>query len=854
VNRRKLVRRFFLKVLRRRSMERDMEAELAFHREMASAGGNPISLGNTAAIEEQARDLWRFNLIENLWRDLVYAVRSLRRSPALVATAVLSLGLGIGINTGIFSLAMEFLFSEPSIADAKSVVAVRMAGNSHASKEVVEFVRSSGLFQDVIGENEESSINFDDGFETRQIYCVQTTRNYFSMLGGPMAYGRGYSPGDPGEVVVLANHFWRTRLHADPSLIGRAIRLDGRPYTVVGILPADYRSLVGFGFSPDAFVPRYLDDTILALYARLKPGMTISQARAGMVTVARRLDQALPESFRYASDCQVMGMSGMGRVRAEAGNDGAQTLGLFFAILLALVGLVLLIACFNVASLLLARGSARRQELAIRLSLGAGRSRLFQQLLVESLLLALMGAALGLLLHQALAIALAQFRPPLPIPIRIHLKLDWRVTLYAILLTAFATVACGLMPAWRSIRQSISPDLRREARLRGQRTLVVAQVALSVVVLAAGFLFLRNLWRANAISPGFDVRHTLRADVNLPPRAYKDAAHQKVYVAESLRELAAIPGIQSVAAARVVPFNSSVRFFVSLKLIDTGKNVRAHFQWNAVSPAYFRAMSIPILRGQTFQSGSQAAGARSVIVNRTFARRYLADREPLGRSFIWGENKSTFVVAGIVEDTKNMTIGEDDLAQLYEDILQTDDDRPHVQFVLRSATPPERQLQAVHDVMRRIDANAGLEVSTMYSSIGMAFLPSQVGAALLGSVGALGLLLAAVGLYGVMVYSVTRRTREIGVRLALGADKPAVSRMIFASAAKLIGLGSAIGLACAFFLVKPLAMFLVAGLRPADPMNFLAVIALLAVTGMLAAWGPARRAAAVDPLSSLRHE
>ena len=435
--------RLFLKLFRRRSMEQDIDAELAFHREMSAAHGNPIPMGNTTVVREQARDLWRFTFLENLWRDVVYGARSLRRSPALVVTALLSLGLGIGINTGIFSLAAELLLSEPSVSDARTVVSVQMSGNSHSKKEVVEFVRASGLFQDVVGENEEAYINWDDGAETRQIFAMLLTKNYFTTLGLPIAYGRGFLPQDPDQAVVLGNHFWRTRLHGDPAVVGRAIRLDGRPYTVVGILPSDFRSLIGMGYSPDVLVPSYLNDTILALYARLKPGMTIGQARAGLLTVARRLDKAMPGPYSYADGVRVAAVGGLDRLRSET---QVQTVGLFFVMLLIVVGLVLTIACVNVASLLLARGSARRQELAIRLSLGAGRGRLVQQLLVETALLSLAGVALGLMLREAMAAAVEQFKVPLPIPIRLHLALDWRVTLYAILLAAFATTASGLLP------------------------------------------------------------------------------------------------------------------------------------------------------------------------------------------------------------------------------------------------------------------------------------------------------------------------------------------------------------------------------------------------------------------------
>ena len=842
--------RFLLKLFRRRHLERDLAAELAFHREMAAAHGNPIPMGNATVLQEQARDLWRFTSIENLWRDMVYAVRSLRRSPALVVTALLSLALGIGINTGIFSLAVQFLLSEPSISDPASVVSVIIGGNSHASKPVVDFVASSGLFQQVVGENEETFINFDDGADTRQIFAVQTTPNFFTALGSPMVYGRGYNPSDPGDVVVVSHHFWRNSLHGDPSVAGRTIRLDGRAYTVTGILPPDYRTLIGYGFAPDVFVPRYLSDTVLAIYARLQPGTTIGQARAGLLTIARRLDQVVPEGFHHRDGCSVTPVGGLARLESE---QQVQILGLFFLFLLVLVGLVLLVACMNVASLLLARGSARRQELAIRLSLGAGRGRLFQQLLVESLLLAMAGATLGLLLHQALAFGLARLELPLPFPIRLHLQLDWRVTTYSILLTGFATLACGMLPAFRTIKRSIAPDLRRHG-LRGQFALVAVQVALSVIVLSAGCLFLRNLLRAHSISPGFDVRHTLLANVNLPPAAYKDTQRKRAYVDESLRALSAVPGIGTAAAARVVPFTNNVDFDVSLTFTDTGRAIRARFNWNAVSPSYFRAMSIPIIRGQTFPAAEGQGPVHRVMVNRTFAERYLAGREPLGRAFHWTNNMTTYVVSGIVENTKNMTIGEDDHAQLYEDLSQIDNDRTLIQFVLKSGSPPGSELRAVHDALRRIEPNAGLEVATLYSSIGLAFLPSQAGAALLGSVGVLGLMLAAIGLYGVMVYSVTRRTREIGVRLALGAAHRDIATMILASAAKLIATGSAAGLVCAFFLVKPLAEFLVPGVHTSDPVTFLSVAILLAVTGFAAAYGPARRAAAVDPMTSLRYE
>jgi putative ABC transport system permease protein len=303
--------RLFLKLFRRRRLHRDLQAELAFHREMSAAHHNPIPLGNAAVIREQAFDLWRFNFLENLWRDLVYAARGLRRSPALVLTALLSLGLGIGVNTAMFSLGVEFLFSEPSVRDAGSLVSVRVGGNSNSPEKVIDFIRSSGLFQDVAGENEETFANFNDGVETHRIFAIYTTTNYFTALGVPMLYGRGILPSDPPEVAVLHYRFWRKYFNGDPSVIGRTINLDGRICTIVGILPEHHRTLIGFGYSPDIYAPRYLEDTTLAIYARLKPGMSIAAARAGLVTVAKRMDAAIPIEWKYENGLSVLPIAGL---------------------------------------------------------------------------------------------------------------------------------------------------------------------------------------------------------------------------------------------------------------------------------------------------------------------------------------------------------------------------------------------------------------------------------------------------------------------------------------------------------------------------------------------------------------
>jgi predicted permease len=841
-----MMRRLFRKILRRGRMHQEMQDELAFHREMAARHGNPIPLGNTAVIAEYGYALWRFNFLENLWRDLVYAARGLRRSPLLVLTALLSLGLGIGVNAAMFSLGVEFLFSEPSVRDAGSMALVQVGGNSHSPHQVLEFIASSGLFSATAGENEEVISNYNDGTETHPVFSVFTTKNYFTALGVPILHGRGIAPDDPNEVTVLSYAFWRKQFSGDPTAIGRTINLDGRMCTIVGILPEHFRTLIGFGVSPDLYMPRYQDSTVLAIYARLKPGMSIAAARAGILTVTKRMDAEMPGPYKYSADIRVLPIAGYARLRSQ---EEFLAVAIFFALLLVVTGLVLLIACVNVASLLLARATTRRREIAIRLAIGASRGRLLQQLLADSVLLSLLGAAFGLALAEVSAMLLARVHLPLPIPIRLQVQPDWRLALYGTLLTTISLVACGLLPAWQSVKQSLTPHLHRERKMRLRRLLVAVQIAVSVIVLTTGFLFLRNLIHSTALSPGFDVVHTLRADVNMPSEGYNDSRKKNTYIGQVIDALAALPGIESAAAAHVVPFTDSNTYGASLVFADNHETVHAQFHWNAITPEFFRTMSIPLIQGRTFSAADR--GEKVVIVNRTFVTRYLGNRQPLGTVFEWnGKNR----IVGVAEVTKNITLGEDPQPQLYQPLDQIVNDRRQIQFVMRSAIPPGRQLEVVRRTLHRIEPMAGAQVDTIYSSLGLAFLPSQVGALLMGSTGILGLLLAMIGLYGVMAFSVAQRTREIGVRVAIGANRADIARLMLGDSARVTLAGTAAGLLIALLVTKPLAMFLVPGLKPTDPLNFAAVAVIMLLTALAATWGPIVRAFKIDPNAALREE
>ena len=841
------MRRFFLKLMRRKQMEQDLEAELAFHREMAGQNENGIPLGNTSVLKEEAYALWRFTAVENLWRDMVYAMRGLRRSPGFVACALLSLALGIGVNTTIFSVAVEFLLSEPSVREGASLARVRMGGNSHSSQEAIQFLRASGAFAEVAGEKSEGFLNWNDGQETKRVYATQGSKNYFDVLGVPFAFGRGWNERDTDEVAVLRYQFWKSRLGGDASIVGRVIRLDGRSHTIVGVLAEGSRTLTGYGYSPDLYVPVDRKETKLAIILRLKPDMTIEVARTAILSLGERMDREMPERGNvYARGIEVSPVNGMARL---FGDKNAMTVGLFFATLLALVGLVLLIACINVAGLLLSRAAARKQEIAIRLSLGASRGRLLQQLLAESLVLSLTGAALGFVFALAAARGLASISLPIPVPIHLNIEPDWRVASYAAALAVFSTLVCGLMPAWQAVRESLNSDLRRERRMRMRKSLVVAQVALSVLVLAVGALFVQNLFRAKDLGPGFDLAQTVRAEVFLPQKVYSDDTRIRLYWERALRTLEAMPGIEAVGVAHVIPFTDSIGYRSTLQFADGSEQRSSMYHWNAVTAGYFAAMRIPVLEGTGF-SGPEAA---EVIVNPAFVSQNLGGRHAVGTVFRRDRSKE-FRIVGVVRGTKNMTMGEGDQPQMYEALAQSQRQMERVQFVLRTSLNPATQVTAVREALRDLDPTVSVEVSTLYSAIGLAFLPSQVGAGLMGGVAILGLLLAAIGLYGILAFTIARRTREIGIRLALGASQMEIGRMVLSETALLVGIGAALGLGLSILVAKPLAAFVIPGLSATNPLSLAAVCAVMGATALVAVATPLRRAISIQPSQCLRFD
>ncbi len=857
-------------LLRRSRFDRELDAEHQFHiesraDELEAAGASRAAalaqarreFGSAARMSEDTRSAWQFRWLEDLFGDLRYAARAFGRNPAFAFTAVACLALGIGANITIFSIAAEVLFSEPSVRDPRTLVQVRIGGNSHSGLREYRFVRDSHIFAGLAGENEEMEANWREGDSTVSLSVVRVTDDFFAVTGIPVALGRPIQPGE-SDTVVLTYGFWQRRLGGDPQVIGRKMALDGQIFTVAGVLPRDHRTVTGFGFSPDLYVPVTDVNTIVAFYARLDAGLTRPAVLGRLVSVCRELERVYPEgNHRWAEDLQVSAVSGVDRIKTDA--ELMLPVAAFFTVLMLVVGLVLLIACANVASLLLARASSRAQELAIRLSIGAGRGRLIRQLLAESLLLAACGTAAGLLLNLALTQFLSRFQLPLPVPIQFVIQPDWRLLSYAAVVALGTSLAAGLVPAIKGTRAGIGTALKRaEHREYGatwtfRNMLVVGQLAVSIVLLSAGFLFLRNLVHASTANPGFDIDHTIWAYMRLVPDANRNVPKTRTVVDTAIERIQGLPGVEAAAIARVVPLNDHMVQGAALSTDLRPHPLHLQFNMNYVGPDYFRVMQIPLVKGRPFLPSDRTGSGRVAILNENMARASFGNADPVGHTIRFGRDAPILIV-GVARNSKYFTLGEENALAYYEPYAQWSGSVVNLQFLVRAAARPEPLIPAIHAVLGQLDPTAAVDIKPMYRGLTFAMLPSRVGAVLLGSMGFLGLALASVGLYGVLLYSVSRRIREIGVRVALGATSGEILRLVLRQTAVLAASGIAVGMALAFFAVRPLAMFLAPEVHPTDPANFVYVGAVLALTALAATVAPALRALSVDPAVALRHE
>ncbi len=783
-----------------------------------------------------------------MFQDLRYAARALRASPGLVAVAVLSLGLGIGVNITLFSVFNAVFLRQVSASDPAHLRRIWFGGGNKSSYPNYRDLLASNVLPDLAASHG-TELNLRNGDDIEKVFVEVLTGNFFRALGIGPASGRTFTTEE--DVVVLSDGCWRRRFGQDPHILGRVLNLNARPYTVVGVLPRDYRSVEGFGLAPEFYLPisRFTEGDLnqrgystLDLFCRLPWEMSPQQAASVLTTQSKELKRLYPElNERMNLSSRLYPLSGLEGFRGTA---APMEMLAFIGILFVVVGLVLLIACANVASLLLARGASRGREIAIRLALGATRLRLVRSLLAESLLLSFLSSGFALLLSLWLtAVVSAVSLPGFPMPIELQLNPDFHVLLYAVAAALGTALLCGLAPAWQSVEHALACSMRQERTIVHRRftlrnALVVGQVAVSITLLITSFLFLRSLMRIGSVDPGFNVDHLLTAKIRLDRARYTEQQQSQFYK-QALERVEALPGVLSGSLASIVPLaGDGIGGEVE---IEAGQS-RLPVTVNNVGPHYFETMAIPLLQGREF---SAADGATTAIVNATFAKRYLAGKNPLGARvrYIYEPWRE---IVGVVADIKFITLGEDPRAVLYKP--------GGYQIHARTAGPPAALVKAVKQTIAEMDRTATVEAKTMRDSMAFAFVPSRIGAILLGAMGMLGLLLVMVGLYGVMSHAVNRRTREIGIRMALGAQRQLILGMVLRDGLALVSVGVAIGLGTAAALTRPLSAFLASGLSTTDPLTFVGAALLLAMVGASASYFPARRASQVDPMVSLRYE
>jgi putative ABC transport system permease protein len=804
-------------------------------------------------------------------KDLRYCFRALLKSPGVLAVAIVSLALGIGLNLTVFGVFESIFIRGVTAADPDHTFHLWVGGSNRASYPNFRDLRDSRAAAQLAAYDvTEFSLGEDE--DRQKIYGQAVGGDYFEMLGVQPILGRGFTaeekvPERDMQVAIISYPFWQQRFHSDRDVLGRSLRLNGKPFTIIGVLPDGYRSIHGFAIEPPFYVPfsgavdaAYQDRNAhtLELAMRTAPGRTRAQATAAMLAAVKKLARLYPNENRGFDQIKVYGIS-VFQVLEDQG--GAQMALAFFVILSAVAALILLLACANVAGLLVARAVYRRREVSIRLALGATRGRLVRLFLVEGVLLSTAGLAAAALLFGWGVQAIRYLNLPTEVPFYIRPELNWRMALYGFLIAAATAVFCSVAPALEAARANVSSGLKNEmaASARGRlfslrNSLVIGQVAISMLLLVISLLFVRSLRDVRNVDPGFNVNNQLVATFRLDRPA--SGSDQTDAVADAMiGRLTKAPGVISVSAAVIVPLSRNT-WQTSVR-IDNDPGKQPIVQANGIGPKYFQTMGIRVLAGREFTPADTAGAPDVALVNHAFASQYFPGRNPLGKVVtITGEKpgeRKPWQIVGLVADSKHESLGEGPTPVLYRPYKQ--EGLPFAPRIhVRTAGPASAAVSAVRSACREVAPDAVVEVQTMQQNIALSIYPNQVGAALLGGMGGLGLILASIGLYGVLTYAVSRRVREIGVRMALGASRAQVLQVVLGDAIVLVGTGVAIGIALAIGCTKPLSSFLSANVSVTDPATLGTVVAVLVATGIAAAFVPARRALSVDPLTALRHE
>ena len=894
-------------LFRRTQFAADLEEEMRLHRELREQEQIERGLsrkeahyaaqrgfGNDLLLREESRDMWGWTWLETLLRDVRYGSRILIKNPGFTAVAVLTLALGLGANTAIFQLVDAVRLRTLPVRDPQQLVGVQLVdptGRRGSQASWYSFALTNPLWEQIRDHRQFFSgvfawANFDFNLapagENRPARGLWVSGDFFRVLAVRPILGRVFTVADdhrgcdlPGAVISYP--FWQRDFGGDRSVIGRKLTVDHHPIEIIGVTPASFFGLE-IGRSFDVALPicsqailgsefNWLDvGTVwwLTVMGRLKPGESPARATAQLQAISPGIFEAtLPKNYPPVSVkdylnsklTAVAGGTGVSWLRDEYGNP--------LWLLLVTAGLVLLIACANLANLMLARATARDREIAVRLAVGASRGRLIRQFLVESLLLATFGGGVGLLLARTLSQLLVSLLNTQGNPLFLDLNPDWRVLVFTSALAVLTCILFGLAPALQATR--LAPGVVMKAESRGlterrerfglRRALVATQVALSLVLLVGALLFSRTLHNLLRLDPGFRETGILAADIDLT-QLNLPLNRRLIFKRELLRRLRAVPGVDSVAEAGPIPLSGgSTDNVVWADGSDRGHGIKANFNW--ISQDYFKTLEIPLLAGRDFDDRDTPTSPKVAIVNEAFARQLGLGRNPVGRSFrieaTPTQPETVFEIVGLVKDTKYRNLREALPPIAFLSTSQDSKPDPFVQILIRSSA-------ALADITARLrhriedsDPQITTDLRVFKTMIGEKLLPERLMATISGFFGFLALVLATIGLYGVISYTVARRTNEIGIRMALGANGRDVMTMVMREAAVPLMGGLAVGTLLALVAAR-IAGSMLFGLRPEDPVVFTVAVATLAAVALVASYIPARRATKVDPMVALRYE
>jgi len=858
----------------------ELESHIAMHVEDGIRSGlNPdearrralMQLGGTEQVRQVRRERHGLPWLENLLRDLRYAVRTLAKHPAVTGIAVLSIALGIGANATIFSMVSRFVLRPAPVGNPSMLLSLHIAERGESCcnafpQPLFEDIRDQAKsFSAVAAYYELVPASISGGSEPERVWGQAVTANFFDVLELPMVLGHGFASGDDRlSAVVISARLWQRRFGGDRQIVGKTITLSGHAFTVAGIAPASFHSvdqILDTQFWVPLGVARQLVPDLppsdsrefhwLAVVARLRAGTSRTQAKAELDTLAKRLALTYPKTDKDNSF-----------VFEQAGSlpPREKTTVLTFLAALSLVVLLLLaIAGANVANLLFAQAVGRQREMAVRLALGATRGRLRTQLLIESTMLGLAGGLLGAFFSFWSTQSLSAFHVPAPVPLDVHVAIDWRTLLYTVAVSVLCGVLLGLAPAWAAARPTLSNALKGEDALMrpGRRfslrnILVVAQVAMSLVLLLVTGLFLRSLRSAASIDIGFRPQGLLLLSVDPRLNGYTPQQISQ-FLAELRHRVAALPGVDAAVSTDVALLSGGNRSDGFTVAGHSGKDATfTNADLYMTTPGYFDALRTPRLSGRDF--GSEVAdGPRVAIVNKAFADRLFPGTNPIGQHVNGGH--WNYEIVGVVGNAKSRTLGEDTRPILYRSLDQSIIDDPSViggyTLVVHTTGNPASLAEPVRRQVYALDPGMAIyNEETMEEHVRSAYVLPRLAATLFGVFGFIGLVLASVGLYGVMNYAVSRRTREIGIRMALGARIGTVEGLIVGQGMILALIAMALGWPAAW-IVSRLASSFLYGVQPHDLLTFTAVPAFLACIALVACWLPARRAASIDPVQVL---